>query len=214
MKNDELVERLNWRYAVKRFDPNKKISPDDMSALEESLRLAPSSYGLQPWRFHVIASQDVKDKLRAHSWNQPQISECSHLVVISARQNMAVTDVERYLDRIVEVRGTDPAELEILKGMMLGSHKTAVEGGFLNEWAARQCFIALGFLLNSAAVLGIDACPMEGFVPEEYDRELGISDEGYFPVVACAIGYRDESEDWLSKLDKVRYDKDEVFRRV
>ncbi|NNE67548.1 MAG: NAD(P)H-dependent oxidoreductase [Pyrinomonadaceae bacterium] len=213
LSNEQLLERLQWRYAVKRFDPARTIGDEDWSTLEEALLLSPSSYGLQPWKFYVVKNPDVKKRLRSHSYDQPQIEECSHLVVIAALKDAQPDDIERYLDRIVEVRNTPRKELEVLRGMMHGSQKQAREQGALNDWSARQCFIALGFLLSSAAILGIDACPMEGFVPNEYDRILGIQDDGYFSVVACALGYRDQNEDWLSNLEKVRYEPDDVFTR-
>lgn len=212
--NSELIASLNWRYAVKRFDPNRKITAEDWDTLEKSLVLAPSSYGLQPWKFYVVTDEDVKKQLKTHSFEQPQITESSHLVVIAAKRDCDANDIERLIDRIVEVRGTDRAELDVLKGMMTGSQKQARDNDFLDEWAARQCFIALGFLLSAAAVRGIDACPMEGFMPVAYDECLGIKDEGYFSVVACALGYRDASQDWLTNLDKVRYEDSEIIKRI
>ncbi len=214
LTNKELVERLNWRYAVKRFDSSRKIAAEDWETLEKSLLLAPSSYGLQPWKFYVITDEQVKKELRALSFDQPQIEECSHLVVFAARKDADGRDIERLIDRIVEVRGTSREELEILRGMMHGSQKQAAEQGTLNEWAARQCFISLGFLLSAAAVLEIDACPMEGFKPAAYDKHLGIGDDGYFSVVACSLGYRDKENDWLESLEKVRYDASEVIKRI
>lgn len=212
--NEQLLEQLHWRYAVKRFDTERRISESDWETLEKALLLAPSSYGLQPWKFYVVTDPEVKKQLRAQSYDQPQIVECSHLVVISALKDADAEAIERLLDRIIEVRGTPPEELEVLKNMMHGSQKTAREQGVLNDWSARQCFIALGFLLSSAALRGIDACPMEGFVPEKYDEILGIEDEGYFSVVACALGFRDLENDWLGKLEKVRYDASDVIKRI
>ncbi len=214
ISNEDLISQLNWRYAVKRFDPLKKVSAEDWEALEDALILTPSSYGLQPWRFYVVTDDEIRKELQTHSWNQPQITECSQVVVIAARKDAKPEDIDKYLERIIEVRGTPAEELEILKGMMLGSQKAAAENGLINEWAARQCFIALGVLLSAAAIRGIDACPMEGFFPDEYDRLLGIESDGYFSVVVCAIGYRDKEEDWLGKLPKVRYPKSEVVKRI
>jgi nitroreductase len=214
MENSELIKKLNWRYAVKRFDPDRKISDEDWRVLEQSLILSPSSYGLQPWKFYVVTDPETREDLRAHSFDQPQIVEGSHLVVIAAKRDAGTADIERLIDRIVEVRGTERSELEVLKGMMLSSQEYARESGHLNEWAARQCFIALGFLLSAAAMTGIDACPMEGFVPEQYDKRLGIADDGYFAVVACTLGYRNEKEDWLSNLSKVRYEESELLKRI
>ena len=214
VSNDQLLARLEWRYAVKRFDPAKKVPEKDRKALEDALILSPSSYGLQPWKFYVVTDNEVREKLVKYSYDQPQIVECSHLVVIAAKKDANPEDIGNYLERVIEVRGTPEEELEVLKGMMLGSQKAATDKGFINEWAARQCFIALGFLLTAAAMRGIDACPMEGFLPADYDRVLGIDEEGYFSVVVCAIGYRDESEDWLSNLTKVRFPKSKVLKRI
>lgn len=213
MTNEELIEKLNWRYAVKRFDASKKISLDDWQTLEDALVLSPSSYGLQPWKFYVVTDENVKKELQPHAWNQPQIVEASHLVVIAAKKDASAEDIEKYINRVIEVRGTKREDLEMLKGMMLNSQKMAIENGFVNEWSARQCFIALGNLLTSAAVLGIDACPMEGFLPAEFDRVLGITEEGFGSVVVCAIGYRSE-DDWLSKLPKVRYENSEIVKHI
>ena len=214
VSNEELVEQLNWRYAVKRFDPTRKISDEDWEALEHSLVLSPSSYGLQPWKFYVIADEDKKKELQKHSWNQPQVVECSHLVVLAAKTDAKEEDIELHLNRIVEVRVTPMETLEPMKQMLIGAQKQATESGIINEWSTRQCFLALGFLLMSAAMRGIASCPMEGFEPHEYDRVLGIEEDGYFSSVVCSLGYRDEKEDWLSKLEKVRYEKSELVKRI
>ncbi len=214
MTNEELIEQLKWRYAVKRFDANRKISDADWKTLETALILSPSSYGLQPWKFYVVTDETVKKKLQAHAWNQPQIVEASHLIVIAAKKDANPADIEKYINRVIEVRGTKREDLEILKGMMLSSQKMASENNFLNEWAARQCFIALGVILTATAMLGIDACPMEGFLPQEFDRVLGIDQEGYAATVVCAVGYRNKEQDWLSKLPKVRYENGEVVKHI
>ena len=213
MTNEQLIEKLNWRYAVKRFDATKKVSQTDWKTLEDALVLSPSSYGLQPWKFYVVTDEAVKKELQPHAWNQPQIVEASHIVVIAAQKNAGAETIERYINRVSVVRGTPLADLEMLKGMMLNSQKMAIENGFINEWSARQCFIALGNLLNSAAMLGIDACPMEGFLPAEFDRVLEIEKDGYGSVVICAIGYRSD-EDWLSKLAKVRYENIDLVKHI
>lgn len=214
ISNEEIIRQLKWRYAVKRFDSTKKVSDADWQTLENALVLSPSSYGLQPWKFYVVTDENVKKELRAHAWNQPQIVEASHIVVIAAQKDANPETIEKYINRVNEVRGTPLPDLEMLKGMMLNSQKIAVEKNFINEWSARQCFIALGFLLTAAAMLGIDACPMEGFLPTEFDRVLGIDKEGYGSVVVCAIGYRDKEQDWLSKLAKVRFENGEVIKHI
>lgn len=214
ISNEQLIEQLKWRYAVKRFDPTKKVSDADWKTLEESLVLSPSSYGLQPWKFYVVTDEAIKKQLQPHAWNQPQIVEASHLVVIAAKKDSDEGDVEKLIDRIVEVRGTKREDLEAMKGMIVNSQRGAIESGYINQWSARQCYIALGTLLTSAAVLGIDACPMEGFVSAEFDKVLGIDKDGYQSVVVCAVGYRDSEHDWLSKLPKVRYESKEVVKHI
>jgi nitroreductase len=213
MTNEQLIEKLNWRYAVKRFDATRKISDAEWKTLEDALVLSPSSYGLQPWKFYVVTDENVKKELLPHAWNQPQIVEASHLIVIAAKKDSTPADIEKYVERIIEVRGSKREELEILRGMMLNSQKMATESGFINEWSARQCFIALGNIMTSAAMIGIDTCPMEGFLPPEFDRVLNINEDGYFSVVVCAVGYR-SSEDWLAKLPKVRYENSEVVKHI
>ncbi len=214
VSNEELLSQLKWRYAVKKFDPARKVSAEDWEALEDSLVLSPSSYGLQPWKFYVVTDEAVRKELTPFTWNQPQVEDCSHLVVIAAKKDADKQDVKRYFERVTEVRGTPAETLKLLEERILGSQKMAIENGFINEWSARQCFIALGVLMSVTAVRGIDACPMEGFEPEGYDKVLGIDKDGYFSVVLCAVGYRDEAEDWLSKLEKVRYPKEELIKRI
>ena len=213
MTNTELIEKLNWRYAVKRFDSTKKISDADWKTLEEALILSPSSYGLQPWKFYVVTDENVKKELQPHAWNQPQLVEASHIIVIAAKKDADANDIEKYVNRVMEVRGTKAEDLAMIKGMMLNSQKMATENGFINEWSARQCFIALGNILTAAAMLGIDTCPMEGFLPQQFDQVLGIDKEGYFSVVVCAVGYRSD-EDWLSKLAKVRYENEDLVKHI
>ncbi len=213
ISRDSLLEQLRWRYSVKRFDKNRRIAEEDWGALEDALLLAPSSYGLQPWRFYVVDCPEKRERLKALSWNQPQVTECSHLVVIAARKGANEEDIDRYLKRIQEIRGTPADDLEMLRGMISASFDTAREENRLDEWAARQCYLALGFLLESAAVMGIDACPMEGFEPNGYDQELGIKEEGYASVLVCALGYRDSENDKLAQMSKVRFEKSEVIKR-
>ncbi|MCB1024104.1 MAG: NAD(P)H-dependent oxidoreductase [Acidobacteria bacterium] len=214
ISNAELIEQLKWRYAVKVFDREKKISDEDWQALEDTLVLAPSSYGLQPWKYYVISDPETRQKLLPCSFHQKQTVDCSHLVVIAARKDTCPNDIEKYIERIIEVRGTPPEELEAMKNVMIGMRKAAADAGVINEWAARQCFISLGFLMTAAAIRGIDTCPMEGFVPEEYDRILNIAEDGYFSVVVCALGYRHEERDWLGKLPKVRFEKEDVIKQI
>ncbi|MGO9596909.1 MAG: NAD(P)H-dependent oxidoreductase [Isosphaeraceae bacterium] len=205
--DEVLLGQLQWRYATKKFDPARKISPDDWRTLEQALVQAPSSYGLQPWKFFVVTERALRERLKPASWNQSQVTDASHLVVFAIRKNMGPADVERYVARIAEVRGVAPKSLEGFKQMMLGTLSRPVEE--VNIWAMHQVYIALGFFLCAAAMLGIDACPLEGFVPQKYDEILGLAEQGYGSVVLATAGYR-ASDDHNIALPKVRFKTEDV----
>jgi nitroreductase len=209
---ETMIQQLSWRYAVKKFDPSRKVSAADWQTLEKAMILAPSSYGLQPYRFVVITSQDVKNRLPAISWNQGQPRDCSHFVVFAARIKEDASDVQAYIDRIVRVRGVSHESLEGYKKMMLGTAASQSPEAAL-AWARCQAYIAMGFLMSAAAMLGIDACPMEGIVGAEYDKLLGLPEKGYTAVAAVAVGYRAADDDY-AKLKKVRFEASEGVIRV
>ena len=208
---ETILEQLNWRYAVKTFDAGKKVSERDWETLEQALILAPSSFGLQPYKFVVVTDPKLKEKLRPAAWNQSQITDCSHLVVFAAKKTLTEADVDHYLERVVEVRGVPRETLSDYDKMMKGFQKTAHEQGWSGAWTARQAYIPLGFLLETAALLGIDACPMEGFEPAKFDEILDLGD--HTATAICCIGYRDEENDWLAKMPKVRFPKNELIER-
>jgi len=209
----DVLKSLQWRYATKKFDPARKISADVWKTLEEALVLSPSSYGLQPWKFIVITDPVVRRKLRPVAWNQPQITDASHLIVFCVRKDLNAGDVERYIQRIAEVRRVPTAALDSFKSMMLGSIDGATKGSYLDEWNTRQVYIALGTFLTSCAVLGIDACPMEGFQPEEFDKILGLSAQKLHAVVLATAGFR-AADDAAASLKKVRFPVSSVIAHV
>jgi len=213
ISNEQLLEALNWRCATKRFDPNKKISDDTWQTLERALILTPTSYGLQPYQFIVITDAEKRAELLAHSWNQHQVVDCSHYVVFTSRTKMIEADVDKWIARLAEIRKVPTESLAIYRGMMLGDVVHGSRGKIVHEWATRQTYIALGNLMTCAAVLGIDACPMEGIVPSEYDRVLGLNETGYATVVACALGYR-SANDKYAALPKVRFEAADLIRRI
>lgn len=206
-----IVSQLQWRYATKAFDSSKKITATDWAALEASLVLAPSSYGLQPWKFVVVTTQAVKDKLPAAAWNQSQPKDCSHFVVIAARKMTDPGYVQKFVDSIAAQRGVPASSLEGYKQMMLDKAGRNPAGNL--DWNTRQCYIALGMLMESAALLGIDSCPMEGIVPASVDEILGLSGSDYTTVVACALGYR-ASDDKYAELKKVRFAPSDVVQHI
>jgi nitroreductase len=208
---ETVVDQLRWRYATKKFDPVRIIPPDTWAALEQALVLTPSSYGLQPWKFFVVTDPGVKGQLPAHSWGQRQPQDCSHMVVLALRANLGEGDVDRYLARIGEVRGQSIESLAGFKRVMMGS-LTDPELA-VNEWAARQVYIALGQFMACAALMGVDTCPMEGIDPARYDDVLGIGAHGYRTVVGCAAGYR-AADDRYAQTPKVRFKTEDVVHRI
>lgn len=213
MNSPELLKALEWRYATKVFDPAKKIPAETWQALERTLILTPTSYGLQPYKFLVIGDPAKRAELVQHSWGQKQVVDASHFVVFTARTNMTEADVDKLIQRTVEIRKLPADALNAYRGMMLGDIVHGPRGKTAHEWAARQTYIALGNLMACAAVLGVDACPMEGLVPAEYDRILNLAGTGYATVVACALGYR-SPDDKYAKLAKVRFDAKDVVRLI
>lgn len=215
ISGDQVVEQLQWRYATKQFDPEKKISGDDWAALEQSLVLTASSYGLQPWKFFVVADAEIRESLVEYSWKQRQVADASHLLVFAVHKQMSEELVDRYVERVVEVRGGEVEALEGYRNMMVRDivNGPRGQGDASTQWAKLQSYIALGNFMTAAAMMGIDTCPMEGFVPEKYDEILGLDDLGLTAAVVCPAGYR-ALDDKYAKLPKVRFDASELIERI
>lgn len=213
LSSHAVVEALNWRYATRKFDTKRKISAADWAALEQALVLAPSSIGLQPWKFYVVNDPAVRERLQAAAWHQVQVTECSHFVVFVVRQNLGADHVDRHIARMAEVRGVTVESLEKFRKMTLGNLDKARQEGRLDTWQTHQVYIALGQFLTCAAVMGIDACPMEGFEPAKFDEILGLAGSGFASVVACAAGYRVPDERYAI-MKKVRFKPEDVIVRI
>jgi nitroreductase len=213
IKNEKLIEALKWRYATKKFDASKKIDAQTWNALEDSLVLSASSYGLQPWKFLVVTDKSVMQKLTPVSWGQKQVEDCSHLVVFAVKEKMDEEHVTRFIEATAKVRGIDPASLDGYKKMMIGDVVVGPRSKVAFEWAARQAYIALGNFLTSCAVLGVDTCAMEGIDPIKYDEILGLTNSGWRTVVACPAGFRD-NEDKYAHAPKVRFPNSEVIKKI
>ncbi len=209
----QLVDALNWRYATKKFDPAKKIPEGDWHALEQSLVLSPSSIGLQPWKFFVVTDPAVKTQLVTASYRQVQAADCSHFFVFTVRRDVDAAHVDRHISRMMEVRGVTEESLAKFRTMTLGNLDRARSLGTLNTWQTHQIYIALGQFMASAAVLGIDTCPMEGIEPEKFDEILGLLGTDYTTVVACAAGYR-LADDKYATTKKVRFKSEDVIVRI
>lgn len=210
---EALIDKLNWRYATKAYDAAKKVSAEDWAALEHALVSAPSSFGLQPYKFIVVNSSELRERLKAAAWGQGQVTDASHLVVFAYKKTMTDADIEKFINHTASVRGMDASALAEYAGMIKGSVATKSPEQ-VAAWNSRQAYIALGFLLETAAVLGIDATPMEGFDPSQFDEILGLAGTEYTSVVMAAVGYRDAANDWLAPLAKVRFAKNDLIQTV
>jgi nitroreductase len=209
---DDLAGALRWRYATKLFQPGRRIPEPVWAALEDALVQSPSSYGLQPWKFLLIEDPSLRAALRPHSWDQSQITDCSHLVVFLARRTIAPADLERLIQATAEARGLAAEQLDPYRALMEKDLINGPRSGAIERWASNQVYIALGTFLTAAALLAVDACPIEGFSPPDYDRILDLEGSPYRSCVVCAAGYRDP-EDRYASLAKVRYPADALIER-
>lgn len=205
----ELIDALNWRYAVKRMN-GQKVPQDKLNNILEAARLSASSMGLQPYKIFVIQNEELKKKLQTAAYNQPQIIEGSHILVFTAYNKITEKDVQDYIHHIAEVRNVSLESLDGFRNSMLNIvyDKTQNEQ---YEWAARQTYIAFGTAIVAAALGHVDATPMEGFNPAAVDELLGLPQQGLRSVTMLALGYRDISKDNLAKAKKVRKDKEEII---
>lgn len=206
------IEALQWRYATKQFDPTKKLSDEQLNTLEEALRLAPSSFGLQPWTFVVVSNSEIRTQLSAAAWAQPQITEASHLIVFTVRTDINDAFVDEYIASVAATRSIPTEQLKGYSDMIKGSI-AAKSPEQLKEWAARQAYLALGTFLTTAAMQEIDACPMEGFDPEKFDQMLDLQEKGLHAVVLAAVGFR-AADDQAAAVQKVRFPKEQVILEV
>ena len=208
----DLLQKLNWRYATKEFDSSKKISAETLDRLLEALRLAPSSFGLQPWKFVVVENAELRQKLRAAAWNQGQITDASQVIVLCRKEGFGAADIEAFIKATAEARGQNVEDLAGYKQMMEGAllSRSAEQ---LAVWSSEQIYLALGVLLTACAAQDVDACPMEGFDPAQFDQILDLPAQGLRSVVVCAVGYRSENDKYASAA-KVRFPKEEVIVRL
>ena len=201
---EHLLQALRWRYATKSFDAERRIDTPTWQSLEQALLLTASSYGLQPWKFLVITDAALRAELRPHSWNQSQITDCSHLVVLLRQRTISAADADRLIEATADARGIETNVLSGYRTMIQSDLIDGPRSQLIGQWASNQVYIALGNLLTSAALLAVDTCPIEGFSPPDYDRILGLDNGAYQSCVVCACGYR-RADDRYASLAKVRY---------
>jgi nitroreductase len=208
-----LLQQLRWRYAVKKFDPARRIPPETWSALEQALVLTPSSYGLQPWKFVVITDPATKAKLQPLSYHQSQVVDCSHYVVFCIKKPLRTEDIEAHVANTAAIRGVPRESLQRLRDVMVRDLIEGTRSWRINDWAANQIYIALGNFMTAAALLGVDTCPMEGFEPAKYDQALGLAPRGLAATVCCSAGYR-LAEDKYAAVPKIRFPLGQVVERL
>ena len=207
-----LIEKLTWRYATKKFDKTKKLTSLQLEELLHAVHLSPASTGVQSYKGIVIEDAAVREKLQHAAYGQWQIVDASQLIVFAAETNLDADYVKNLIDHVAKSRGIDPANLGGYEQMINGKINSMNEEERI-VWAKKQAYIALGVLLTSAAELGIDACPMEGFNAPQFDEILGLKKKGLTTAVIAAIGFRAE-DDAYSKLNKVRKPEEEMFIHI
>lgn len=206
------LESLSWRYATKKFDADRTLTDAQVDQLLEAGNLAASSYGLQPYKLLVIKNQDLQDQLVAHSYNQQQVADASHVIVIAVRTDVDADYIGALSARMEQERGLGAGTLDPYKGMMLGTiGKLSPED--LYQWSAKQAYIVLGTVMAAAAQLEIDTCPMEGFVPAKYDELLDLESKNLRSVLVLPVGYRAQ-DDAAQHQKKIRLPLDEIVVRV
>lgn len=207
-KSMSLIEDLNWRHAVKAFDPNKKVSDSDIERILEAARLAPTSSGLQQFRVIAVSNQEVKNQLVKGALNPESMQECSHVLVFAAWDKYTAERIDKVYDYTTEERGLPQGRFssytDKLKELYLNQ---PAEENFVHT--SRQSYIGLGFAMAEAAALKVDTCPAEGFDNNLVDEVLGLSKHGLKSVSLLYVGYADESRDWIKPMKKVRIPREE-----
>lgn len=209
MNSTELLTALNWRYATKSFDTEKKLDASQLDTLLESLRFSPSSFGLQPWKFVLVESEEILSQLRQTNHTQWQVMSAPYIFVLCAKDTMTSEDITHHIQYLAQERWIEETSLDGYRDMMLWyvGWKSDERKANRNE---KQVYIAQWVLLSACAMLGIDSCPMEGFDRHSYDEILWLAWSGYHSVVIVPVGYR-SSEDKYAHVPKVRFAKEELI---
>lgn len=208
----KLIDALNWRYAAKRMN-GEKVPQEKIENILEATRLSASSMGLQPYTIIVVENEEVKKKLQPAAYNQPQITESSHLLVFAAWEDVTEEHVDEYINSIAEVRNVSLESLAAFRGSLMNIVNGRTQQQKY-EWAARQAYIAFGTAITAAAVEEVDATPMEGFQPHAVDEILGLIEKGLRSVTILALGYRDAENDFLVNAKKVRREANKLILKV
>ena len=200
--NMNIIQCLQWRYATKRFDADKIIPQEKINTIKEAFNLTATSYGLQPIKLLIIKDKTIREQLLEHTYNQPQILQASHLLVFCVETSIDKDYIVAYFDRVKEIRKTDESILKPYRDFLVNDFESRSQE-YIEAWATKQAYLAMGNLLTVCAMEGIDSLPMEGFKPNLYDEVLKLKEKGLKSVLIMPIGYRAE-DDMFSEFKKVR----------
>ena len=209
---EKVIQSLNSRYAVKKFDNSKSLSDVQINFIQEVLRLTPSSSGIQPWKFLFITDKTIRAKLAEAAWGQSQITDSSVLVVLCARMDLTDTG-KAQIALTKEIRSLTDEQVSGYGNMVMGQIDGMADEAAVYKFGSEQCMIALGILVTSLAISGIDACPMGGFSREEFDKILELSEKKLKSVALCAVGFKDVN-DTASLNKKVRFPLEELIINI
>ncbi|WP_340201945.1 NAD(P)H-dependent oxidoreductase [Ascidiimonas sp. W6] len=197
-----IIEKLQWRYATKKFDNQKKLSRESIETLKKAFDLTATSYGLQPIKLVIVSDDKVKEELLPHSWNQKQVVQASHILIFCIETAVDERYIKGYFDLVKDERSTPDEVLSPFRSSLIKSfEKMTEEEKYI--WASKQAYLAMGNLLTVCSLMEVDACPMEGFLPAKYDEILSLKDKGLSSVLVMPVGYRAE-DDMFSNFKKVR----------
>jgi|SRR5690554_279325 nitroreductase len=206
------IEKLQWRYATKKFDSSKSLSEEKLNILKETFNLTATSYGLQPVKMVIVSNQEVKEKLMPLTYHQPQVRDASHVLILCVESEIDSNFIIDHFKRVEDTRKTPREILDRFEENLVNTF-TSWNKQQIRQWMINQLYLTLGALLTVCAIEKIDSCPMEGFQPEEYDKLLGLDKMGLESVIVLPVGYRDESDFFLS-LKKVRRGIDELVVKI
>ena len=207
-----MINNLKWRYSTKVFDKTKKVSQEDLNEIIETFRLSPSSLWLQPWKLICVDNDEIRKNLKTHSWDQPQITDSSHLFVLTIKTNLDNSFVDNYLETVSNKTGKTKEELKWYEDMMKW-FITNLDENEKKLWANQQVFIALWNMVNTLAQKHVDSCIIWGFNSEKYDEILWLKKENLSSVVVLSVWYRDSSDEY-AKRPKIRFSKEEIYKVI
>lgn len=205
--NDSIIQALNWRYAVQKFDTQKPLAKEHIETILEAARLAPSSFGTEPWQFIVVDNKDIRRKLHDEASPQAKVIDAPYFVVIATRAGERDRIADDRLERTMQATKKSKADLEGLHNTV-GHFIGSLDGVTFDQWITNQTYIPLGIMIETAALLGVDSGPMTGFDHNKFDEILGLKQKNLASVSAIAFGYR--GEDPAAERPKVRRDAKDV----